>query len=102
MVPGGGARRRGGRGRSRTCRRGRPGRRRDPLAAKEEIAGDGGMGRDRERVLELGFFCGLVGDEDSCKFGAVSFAFVTLRYGPLYKDMGHPAQSLSKGALPFV
>ena len=53
VVPGGGARRRGGRGRSRTCRRGRPGRRRDPLAAKEEIAGDGGMGRDTERVLAL-------------------------------------------------
>ena len=52
-VPAGGARRKGGPGRSRTCRRGRPGRRRDPLAAKEEIAGDR-VGRDGERVLELG------------------------------------------------
>jgi hypothetical protein len=42
-VPGGGVRRREGLERSRTCRRGRPGRRRDPSAAKEvEIADDGG------------------------------------------------------------
>lgn len=40
-VPGGEVRRRGRRGWSRTCRRGQPGQRRDPLAAKEKIAGDG-------------------------------------------------------------
>jgi hypothetical protein len=93
-VPAGGARRRGGPGRSRTCRRGRPGRRRDPLAAKEEIAGNG-VGRDGER----GFWNWDLWH--SCEFGAVPLALVSLPYGPLYKDMGHPAQSLYKGALSF-